>query len=88
MDPHGRRIAGLDFARGYPQDANGKTVSANVPPALSGIPSYDRQMTDEDLKSAFAFLLTLTPVKHSVDNSLMPTKCRLCGHEHGGGERN
>ena len=50
--------------------------------------AYYRNMTDEDLKSAFAFLLTLTPVKHSVDNSLPPTKCRLCGYEHGDGERN
>ena len=50
--------------------------------------AYYRHMTDEDLKAIFAFLRTLKPVKHSVDNSLPPTKCKLCGYAHGGGERN
>ena len=50
--------------------------------------AYYRHMTDEDLKAVFAFLRTLKPVKHSVDNSRPPTKCKLCGYEHGGGERN
>jgi len=46
------------------------------------------RMTDEDLKSVFAYLKTLTPVDHYVDNSLPPTPCARCGHPHGGGERN
>jgi mono/diheme cytochrome c family protein len=45
-------------------------------------------MTDEDLKSIFAYLKTLKPVKHTVDNSESPTQCRLCGLKHGGGDRN
>ena len=45
-------------------------------------------MTDDDLRSVFAYLKTLKPVDHSVDNSLPPTKCARCGQEHGGGERN
>lgn len=49
---------------------------------------FFRNMTDEDLKSVFAYLKTLAPVDHFVDNSLPPTKCARCGHEHGGGERN
>jgi cytochrome c553 len=49
---------------------------------------YYRHMTDEDLKSIFAYLKTLPPVKHSVDNTQAPTKCKRCGYDHGAGERN
>lgn len=47
-----------------------------------------RNMTDEDLKAIFAYLKTLKPVDHYVDNALPGTKCAICGLEHGGGERN
>jgi hypothetical protein len=47
-----------------------------------------RNMTDEDLKAIFAYLRTLPPVKHVVDNSVPPTFCELCGSTHGGGARN
>jgi mono/diheme cytochrome c family protein len=50
--------------------------------------SFYRNMTDEDLKSIFAYLRTLKPVKHAVDNTEAPTACKLCGVKHGGGERN
>jgi mono/diheme cytochrome c family protein len=46
------------------------------------------RMSDEDLKAVFAYLKTLKPVDHYVDNSLPPTLCEKCGHKHGGGERN
>jgi len=49
---------------------------------------YFRNMTDQDLKDIFAYLKTLTPVDHYVDNSLPPTMCAKCGLKHGGGERN
>jgi mono/diheme cytochrome c family protein len=49
---------------------------------------FYRNMTDEDLKAVFAYLKTLKPVEHYVDNSLPSTPCARCGHEHGGGERN
>jgi mono/diheme cytochrome c family protein len=49
---------------------------------------YFRNMTDQDLKDIFAYLKTLTPVDHYVDNSLPPTMCPTCGLMHGGGERN
>lgn len=49
---------------------------------------YYRNMTDQDLKDVFAYLKTLTPVDHYVDNTLAPTKCARCGLTHGGGERN
>jgi mono/diheme cytochrome c family protein len=47
-----------------------------------------RNMTDEDLKAIFAYLKTLKPVDHYVDNALAPTMCAKCTIEHGGGERN
>jgi len=49
---------------------------------------YFRNMTDQDLKDVFAYLKTLTPVNHYVDNTLPPTACAKCGLVHGGGERN
>jgi Cytochrome c len=49
---------------------------------------YFRNMTDQDLKDIFAYLKTLTPVDHYVDNSLPPTPCARCGLKHGGGEKN
>ena len=33
-------------------------------------------MTDQDLKDIFAYLKTLTPVDHYVDNTLPPTQVR------------
>jgi hypothetical protein len=47
-----------------------------------------RGMTDEDLKAIFAYIKTLEPVDHFVDNAMPPTTCARCGLEHGGGERN
>jgi mono/diheme cytochrome c family protein len=47
-----------------------------------------KNLSDEDLKAMFAYVRTLKPVKHSVDNSETPTACRLCRLKHGGGERN
>jgi hypothetical protein len=46
------------------------------------------QMTDEDLKGVFAYLGTLKPVHHRVDNSLPPTYCKVCRNRHGGGDQN
>ena len=49
---------------------------------------YFRNFTDQDLKDVFAYLKSLPPVDHYVDNSQPPTKCAKCGLTHGGGERN
>ena len=46
------------------------------------------QMTDDDLKAIFAYLHTLPPVKHRVDNSLPATYCKLCRTWHGAGDQN
>jgi hypothetical protein len=45
-------------------------------------------MNDQDLKDVFAYLRTLKPVKHHVDNSEPPSLCRLCRQKHGGGDKN
>lgn len=47
-----------------------------------------RNMTDQDLRDLFAFLKSLKPIDHFVDNSMPPTECALCRLTHGGGERN
>lgn len=49
---------------------------------------YFRNMTDDDLKAIFAYLQTLPPVQHRVDNTEAPTVCTLCGGRHGFGEMN
>jgi hypothetical protein len=45
-------------------------------------------MTDEDLKAIYAYLRTLPPISHVVDNGPNPTSCRKCGLSHGGGDKN
>ena len=49
---------------------------------------FFRNFTDQDLKDVFAYLKSLKPVDHFVDNTETPTKCARCGLTHGGGERN
>ncbi|MBI4886473.1 MAG: hypothetical protein HY824_05240 [Acidobacteria bacterium] len=46
------------------------------------------QQIDEDLKAMFAYIRTLPPVQHRVDNSLPPTDCPRCGLRHGAGDQN
>jgi len=47
-----------------------------------------KNVTDDDLKAMFAYLQTVKPVHHRIDNSLPPTYCRLCRHKHGAGNQN
>jgi len=47
-----------------------------------------RNMTDDDLKALFAYLRTVHPVHHLLDNTEPPTPCKRCGQKHGLGERN
>lgn len=46
------------------------------------------KMTDDDLKSIYAYLKTVKPVKHQIDNFEPPTFCRLCKQKHGFGATN
>jgi mono/diheme cytochrome c family protein len=45
-------------------------------------------MTDEDLAAMFAFVKTVRPVRHHIDNSQPPILCKVCGQTHGGADRN
>lgn len=45
-------------------------------------------LADDDLKAMFAYLRTLKPIKHRVDNTEPPTYCKLCRAKHGAGEQN
>jgi hypothetical protein len=47
-----------------------------------------RGQTDEDLEAIFAYIKTIPPVQHRVDNSLPPTDCPRCGLRHGAGNQN
>jgi hypothetical protein len=49
---------------------------------------YFRNLSDDDLKAIFAYLRTLKPVQHRVDNTEPPTYCKLCRTKHGFGNRN
>jgi len=46
------------------------------------------KMSDDDLTSIFAYLKTLKPIKHQLDNYEPPTYCRLCKQKHGFGATN
>jgi len=62
-------------------------VKARKLNSLMPIDEY-KNMTDEDLKAAFAYLRTVKPVKHRVDNTQTPTLCKLCRAKHGAGDQN
>jgi mono/diheme cytochrome c family protein len=47
-----------------------------------------KNLTDNDLKAIFAYLRTVKPIQHHVDNTLPPTNCKLCRQRHGGGDKN
>jgi mono/diheme cytochrome c family protein len=49
---------------------------------------FYRNMMDDDLKAVFAYIHTLPPIQHSVDNSVAETMCPQCGNTHGRGEEN
>ena len=47
-----------------------------------------RNLMDDDLKAMFAYLRSLKPVKHRVNNTEPPTFCKVCRQTHGGGNQN
>lgn len=47
---------------------------------------FFRNMSDDDLKAIFAYLKTVKPVHHRVDNSETAGECKRCNHKHGGSE--
>jgi hypothetical protein len=49
---------------------------------------YFRNMTDEDLKAIYAYLQTVAPVQHRIDNTEAPAFCEVCRGRHGYGDKN
>ncbi|MGB7467101.1 MAG: hypothetical protein WBW14_29725, partial [Candidatus Acidiferrum sp.] len=45
-------------------------------------------MTDDDLKAIFAYLRTVAPFHHQVDNTEPVAYCRVCKRKHAGGALN
>jgi hypothetical protein len=66
-----------------------RTGMVNARPLSNAMPwAYFRNLRDDDLKAIFAYLRTLKPVQHRVDNTEPPSFCKLCRSKHGFGERN
>jgi mono/diheme cytochrome c family protein len=66
-----------------------RTGYVKARPISQIMPWWDfKNMPDDDLKAMFAYLKTLPPVKHRVDNAEPPTLCTVCGAMHGAGDRN
>jgi mono/diheme cytochrome c family protein len=62
---------------------------AGIRPLSNAMPWHRLgQMADDDLRAVFAFLRSVPPVKHRVNNSDAPTWCPRCGRRHGLGELN
>src|ERR1043165_1495254 len=53
----------------------GKVKARNLSPIMPWY--FYRNMTDEDLKAIFAYLRTVKPVKHTVDNTESPALCKI-----------
>lgn len=62
-------------------------VKARKLDALMPVEQYSG-LTDDDVKAIFAFLRTVKPVHHRVDNSQPATYCKLCRAWHGAGDEN
>ncbi|MBX3279523.1 MAG: cytochrome c [Acidobacteria bacterium] len=63
-------------------NVGGRMLNPTMPWALYG------RMTDDDLKALYAYLRSVPPVKHKIDNTAPPTMCRLCKANHGLGKEN
>jgi mono/diheme cytochrome c family protein len=88
ITPHASGIAHYDETKFVGMMRTGKVFGTGrvLNPVM--LTSYYRGMTDADLKAIFAYLKTLKPSQHRVDNTEPPTRCRLCGQTHGFGNRN
>jgi len=62
-------------------------VKARKLNSLMPVDQY-KGLTDDDLKAMFAYLRTIKPVKHRVDNTEAATYCKLCRAKHGAGKEN
>ncbi|HEY3975254.1 MAG TPA: cytochrome c [Candidatus Sulfotelmatobacter sp.] len=66
-----------------------RTGSVQARPLSNIMPwGFFRNLTDDDLKSIFAYLRTLKPVCHRVDNTEEARYCKVCKSKHGFGDKN
>ena len=66
-----------------------RTGTVKARPLANIMPwAYFRNLTDDDLKAMFAYLRSVKPVHHSVDNTEEAKECKLCRGKHGFGEKN
>jgi mono/diheme cytochrome c family protein len=96
--PNGEEVASNNITpapsgTGYYNDATfvqamrtGKVGARKLHPQMPWV--FFSKMSDDDLKSVFAYLQTLRPIKHQIDNTEPPTYCRLCKQKHGFGATN
>jgi mono/diheme cytochrome c family protein len=49
---------------------------------------FYRNMTDSDLRAIYAYLRTVKPVRHEIDNVAPPTYCKIDKEKHGLGDKN
>jgi hypothetical protein len=50
--------------------------------------TFFSRMTDDDLKAVYAYLQSLKPIKHRIDNTVPSTYCKKCRQRHGMGDSN
>ena len=62
-------------------------VKARALSAIMPVMVY-KNLTDGDLKAMFAYLRTVKPVRHRVDNTEAAVECKLCRQKHGAGAAN
>lgn len=86
LTPHPTGISYYDKTLFLETMRTGRVRARALNPVMPWV--FYRGMTDEDLKAIFAYLRTLKPTSHAVDNAEKPTPCKLCKQQHGLGERN
>ena len=50
--------------------------------------TFFSRMTDDDLRAVYAYLQSLKPIKHRIDNTVPSTYCKKCRQRHGMGDSN
>ena len=66
-----------------------RTGTVKARPLASIMPwAYFRNLSDDDLKAIFAYLRTLKPICHRVDNTEEARYCKVCKSKHGYGDKN
>jgi len=86
ITPDASGIAYYDEAAFISALRTGKVGARNLNPLMRWIAM--RALTDDDLRAMFAYLRTLKPIAHRVDNTEPPTFCKICQGKHGGGDKN